>query len=191
LLKDAMYSGPRTGARRKSAQTALFAILETLCALLAPLLSFTAEEAWQHVPAPLRGGRDSVFDLKLPHGSERGNAELEALELYDILKSLRAHVAASEGPRDFQLRAHVYASPRLESKLRALGDSLREALVVSALELRLDPNLDGAPRVELSAAEGGQCARCWKTLPLGSDPLHPALCAPCAAIVREFDAAAS
>ena len=191
LLKDAMYSGPRTGARRKSAQTALFAILETLCALLAPLLSFTAEEAWQHVPAPLRGGRDSVFDLKLPHGSERGNAELEALELYDILKSLRAHVAASEGPRDFQLRAHVYASPRLESKLRALGDSLREALVVSALELRLDPNLDGAPRVELSAAEGGKCARCWKTLPLGSDPLHPALCAPCAAIVREFDAAAS
>ena len=187
LLKDPMYSGPRTGARRRSAQTALFKILESLCALLAPLLSFTAEEAWQFVPESLRGGRASVFDVKLPRGSERGTAELEQLDLYDTLKSARAVVAASEGPRDFQLAARVYASPKLEPKLRALGDNLREALVVSALELHLDPAAEGPPRIELYQAEGGKCARCWKTLALGSDPLHPALCAPCAAIVRTFD----
>jgi len=191
LLKDPMYSGPRTGPRRKSAQTALFAILESLCALLAPLLSFTAEEAWQHVPETLKAGRASVFDLKLPHGSERGSSELEALAVYDAVKRLRALVAASEGPRDFQLQARVYASPAFEPKLRALGDNLREALVVSALELHADPNLDGLPRIELSQAEGAKCARCWKVLPLSGDPIHPTICGPCAAIVTGLDASLS
>jgi len=186
VLKDPMYSGVRDGRRRRSAQTALFAILESLCALLAPLLSFTAEEAWQYVPESLRAGRGSIFDVELPHGSERGAAELAELEVYDALKTARAIVAASEGPRDFQLAARVYAPPELEPKLRALGDNLREALVVSALELHEDPN-GGKLRVELHAAEGGKCARCWKTLPLGVDAVHPSLCAPCATIVRTFD----
>jgi len=189
LLKDPMYSGARTGARRKSAQTALFTILETLCALLAPLLSFTAEEAWQHVPESLQAGRASVFDLKLPHGSARGNTEIEALEVYDAVKAARALVAAAEGLRDFQLQARLYASPALEPKLRALGDNLREALVVSALELHVDPDAGRLPRIELSPAQGTKCARCWKTLPLSGDPLHPTICGPCSAIVREFDAA--
>ena len=187
LLKDPMYSGPRDGARRKSAQTALFAILETLCALLAPLLSFTAEEAWQFVPEALRGDRASVFDLQLPRGSERGNAEIEELVRYEAIKRMRSTVAAAEGPRDFALRARVYAPPALEPGLRELGDNLREALVVSALELHVDPSLSDEARIEFSPAEGGRCARCWKTLPLGSDHLHPTLCAPCATIVRTFD----
>ncbi len=189
LLKDPMYSGPRTGVRRRSAQTALFRILESLCALLAPLLSFTAEEAWQHVPEGLRAGRDSVFDLTLPHGSERGTAELEELSVWEALKVLRSTVASGDGQRDFQLQATVMASPDVEPKLRALGDNLREALVVSAAHLVADPALaaGSAPRLELSAAEGGKCSRCWKTLPLGADAVHPTLCAPCAAIVRTLD----
>jgi isoleucyl-tRNA synthetase len=185
-----MYSGPRLGRRRKSAQAALFTIFESLCALLAPVLSFTAEEAWQHLPEPLKAGRASVFDVALPHGSERGTSELEALQLYDAVKNLRALVAAAEGPRDFQLRATVYATPALEPKLRALGDNLRESLVVSALDLHVDPAAaeGAAARIELVQAEGIKCARCWKTLPPSGDPLHPAICAPCAAIVRDYDA---
>ncbi len=190
LLKDPMYSGARTGARRKSAQSALFYILESLCALLAPLLSFTAEEAWQHVPEPLRAGRDSVFDLVLPRGRERGASEIADLALYDVLKGLRTKIAAADGPRDFQLQAHVYAGPELEPALRALGDNLREALVVSALTLVPGSEAGDDPQVVLSAAEGGKCSRCWKTLPLGSDPLHPTLCAPCATIVRALESAA-
>jgi isoleucyl-tRNA synthetase len=187
VLKDPMYSGPRGGARRKSAQTALFAIFEALCAMLAPLLSFTAEEAWQHVPESLKGARLSVFDLQLPHGSERGSAEETRLALYELLKRLRAVVAASEGPRDFQLQARVFAAPALEPKLRALGDNLREALVVSDLVLETDPEAGEGARVVLSAAAGGKCSRCWKTLPLGSDALHPTVCGPCAAILRTLD----
>jgi hypothetical protein len=71
--------------------------------------------------------------------------------------------------------------------LRALGDNLREALIVSAVELVDAPDLgpNDAPRVTLSPAVGGKCARCWKTLPLGSDAAHPLLCAACAQIVRD------
>ena len=74
-----------------------------------------------------------------------------------------------------------------------LGDGLREALIVSALHLEVDASMAAGsePRVVLSPAEGDKCARCWKTLPLGTDPLHPTLCAPCSAIVREFDANAA
>ncbi|MBD5633660.1 MAG: isoleucine--tRNA ligase [Candidatus Eremiobacteraeota bacterium] len=189
LLKDPMYSGARDGRRRKSAQTTLFRILETLCALLAPLLSFTAEEAWQSVPEPLRAGRESVFDLALANGSERGNSEADELALWEMLKGMRAAVAASDGPRDFQLQAAVRTSPALEPKLRALGDNLREALVVSALQLAPDESLAAgtAPQVVFSAAAGSKCSRCWKTLPLGDDALHPTLCAPCASIVRALE----
>ncbi len=188
VLKDPMYSGARTGARRKSAQTAIFTILEGLCALLAPLLSFTAEEAWQHVPPDLRGDRESVFFLQLPRGSARGSVENAELELWELLKRLRANVAASDGPRDFQLQARVRANVADEARLRSLGDNLREALVVSGLDLAVDASLSGGePQVVLSAADGNKCSRCWKYLPLGRDAVHPTLCAPCAKIVDELD----
>jgi isoleucyl-tRNA synthetase len=187
VLKDPMYSGARDGARRRSAQSALFEILRSLCALTAPLLSFTAEEAWQAVPERLRGDALSVFDLDLPRGSERGTHEIAELARWNLLKTLRAQVAGSEGVRDFQLQARVDAPAAVESGLRALGDNLREALIVSAVELVDAPDLgpNDAPRVTLSPAVGGKCARCWKTLPLGSDAAHPLLCAACAQIVRD------
>ncbi|HMD01979.1 MAG TPA: class I tRNA ligase family protein, partial [Candidatus Baltobacteraceae bacterium] len=188
-LKDPMYSGARDGARRRSAQSALFAILRALAALLAPLLSFTAEEAWQHVPARLRDDASSAFDLPMPAGSERGAHEALELERWELLKRMRAVVAASEGMRDFQLQARVRASSALEPQLRALGDDLRAALIVSALTLETEADLpESEPRIVLQPAEGEKCERCWKYLPLHGDPRHPALCVPCAEIVRTFDA---
>ncbi|GAC1544130.1 MAG: isoleucine--tRNA ligase [Vulcanimicrobiaceae bacterium] len=188
VLKDPLYSGARDGKRRRSAQTAVFTILEALCALFAPLLSFTAEEAWQYVPPALRAGRASVFDLALPHGRARGVAEAADLATWETLKRLRTIVAASDGERDFALAAHVYAGSDALVKLTALGDSLREALVVSALDLHADGALETHDaRVELHAAPGLKCPRCRKTMPPSADPLHPTLCGPCATTVRAYD----
>ena len=191
-LKDPMYSGERDGERRRSAQTALFEILKALVAMLAPLTSFTSEEAWQHLPERLRGDAFSAFDLPLPAGSERGTLEKAQLDEWAALKRLRAVVASSEGMRDFQLQADVHVAPATLAKLAALGDDLREALIVSGVQLHEDTAVapEAEPRVVLSPASGDKCERCWKYLPLGSDPLHPTVCAPCAAIVRGFDAAA-
>ncbi|HEX3550256.1 MAG TPA: isoleucine--tRNA ligase [Candidatus Elarobacter sp.] len=181
-LKDRLYSSAPNAARRRSAQSALLETFRTLCVLLAPILSFTAEEAWQTLPEPLRAGDESVFDLAFPRVASLDEG---ALETWAQLKSLRAQVAASEGIRDFQLDAAVEVPPELYARFEALGDGLREALVVSTLRSLSSPAQ--AARVELFPAAGEKCQRCWKYLPLGTDPAHPTLCAPCAAIVRDLE----
>jgi isoleucyl-tRNA synthetase len=176
-LKDRVYSSARDAVRRRSGQTVAYRILRSLLAMLAPVLSFTSEEAWQAAPAALRGDALSVFDLDMPRPRARTAHDEAALETWERLKRLRGTVASAEGLRDFQLQAKVVANERDAKTLRALGDGLREALIVSAAQVA----------VVLAPAEGEKCARCWKYLPLRTDPLHPTLCAPCAAIVREFD----
>jgi len=183
-LKDRLYSNAAGSQGRRSAQTALWHIAETLLGLYAPVLSFTAEEAWQSVPASLRGERDSVFflDLEEPH-----EASSEAARgLWDRLKALRAEVKAQtavEG-RDYELRATVTTGAADAAALAALGDDLREALVVSACALEAAEG-EGV-RLSLERAGGAKCARCWKYLELGTDPAHPLICAPCAEVVRSL-----
>jgi len=186
-LKDRLYSSAPAAHRRRSAQSALLTILRTTCVLLAPILSFTAEEAWQFLEPDLRAGADSIFDVAFPRVDA---LDEPALVVWGALKALRAQVAASEGIRDFQLDAAVAVPPALHARFAALGDGLREALVVSALrELTLGP-ADAPPSVTFFPAAGEKCQRCWKYLPLGTDPEHPTLCAACALIVRDLEAGA-
>jgi isoleucyl-tRNA synthetase len=181
-LKDRLYTGAPNSARRRSAQSAVLEIFRTVAVLTAPILSFTAEEAWQALPAALRGADESIFDLAFP---KIGAIDVPALELWDTLRAVRAQVASAEGERDFALDAEVAVpAARLEA-FRALGDGLREALVVSSLR-GLTASADGAANVRVMPAAGEKCERCWKYLPLGTDAEHPTLCAPCAAIVRDL-----
>jgi isoleucyl-tRNA synthetase len=182
-LKDRLYSSAPDAKRRRSAQSALFEIFRTMCALLAPILSFTAEEAWQHLQPSLRGEAESVFDLAFPG---RPAIDETDLAIWALLKELRAQVAASEGIRDFQLDATVAVPQPMYDRFVSLGDSLREALVVSSLR-KVRPDADGAPSVVVVEAAGEKCQRCWKYLPLGTDPEHPTLCESCAGIVRALE----
>ncbi|HEV2260728.1 MAG TPA: class I tRNA ligase family protein, partial [Candidatus Rubrimentiphilum sp.] len=179
-LKDRLYSSATTAPRRRSAQSALLYILQQMLSVLAALLSFTAEEAWQAVPDHLRGDRRSVFDLS-PAAGHPANAR--SVALWNVLKELRQQVAATQTPRDFEADASLVQVPEaLLRDVQALGDGLREALVVSDVE-RIEGK-DDLRRVELRNAKGSKCQRCWKYLELGTDPEHPTLCAPCAEIVR-------
>lgn len=187
-LKDRLYSSAATSPRRRSAQTALFHILRGLLALAAPVLSFTAEEAWQHVPPALRGEATSVFDLDMPRPADASPQSRIDLETWSILRGMRAVVGSNEGMRDFALRARVVVDDELHPRLVALGDGLREALVVSGLTLEHDAT-QAEPFVELLAAGGEKCGRCWKWRELRIDALHPTLCAPCAEIVRACELA--
>jgi isoleucyl-tRNA synthetase len=182
-LKDRLYSSAPGAAARRSAQSALLEIFRTMCVLLAPVLSFTAEEAWQHLQPELQGPAESVFDLVLPRA---GAIDEGALGTWTLLKELRAQVAASEGVRDFQLDAEVLVQEPFYQPFLALGDSLREALVVSALR-GLGKSANGAASVVVVPAAGEKCQRCWKFLPLGTDHDHPTLCESCSAIVRELE----
>ena len=181
-LKDRLYTSAPGSARRRSAQSAVLEIFRTVAVLTAPILSFTAEEAWQALPAALRGDDESIFDISFP---KLGAVDVPALELWDALRALRAQVAAAEGERDFQLDAEVSVPAAQLDAFRALGDGLREALVVSSLR-DLRASSDGTAGVKVLAAAGEKCERCWKFLPLGIDGEHPTLCAPCSTIVRSL-----
>jgi isoleucyl-tRNA synthetase len=180
-LKDRLYSSAPDAPRRRSAQSALLEMLRTVAVLLAPVLSFTAEEAWQSLPAALRAENESVFDVAFPHV-----AELDATALADwqLLKDLRAQVAAT-GAVDFALDARIAVPAASAARLTAMGDNVREALIVSSL-LGIAASADDTSAVSTEPAHGEKCARCWKYLPLGSDARHPLLCAPCAQIVTDL-----
>jgi isoleucyl-tRNA synthetase len=181
-LKDRLYTSAPDSHRRRSAQSAVLEIFRTVAVLAAPILSFTAEEAWQALPASLRGNEESVFDHAFP---KIGATDVPSLELWDMLRVLRAQVASAEGLRDFQLDADVTVPAAHLDAMRALGDGLREALVVSSLR-GISASADNAAHVIIVNAAGEKCERCWKYLPLGADAEHPTLCAPCATIVRDL-----
>src|SRR5581483_6963934 len=96
-VKDRLYTSARDSDRRRSAQSAALEMLRTLCVLLAPVLSFTAEEAWQFLPGTLKEQAVSVFDLSFPRID---HVDEEALGLWAQLRSLRAQVASNDGARD-------------------------------------------------------------------------------------------
>ena len=141
-------------------------IFRTVAVLTAPILSFTAEEAWQALPAALRGDAESIFDIAFP---ALGAVDVPALELWDALRALRAQVAAAKGERDFQLDARVSVPAARLDAFRALGDGLREALVVSSLRdlrrvVRRHGRGKGAePRPAKSASAAGSFFRSGPT----------------------------
>jgi isoleucyl-tRNA synthetase len=188
-LKDPLYSRAVADPRRRSAQSALLYMLTRFLTVLAPVLSFTAEEAWQFLPAFVRDDEPSVFDTAF-HVHRHKAAEVEGdLALWQQLRSLRTRVAAVASPRDFEAQLRLSVTPGLYKRLRALGDNLREALVVSQLALHQSEATngvasDGVVAFELLPADGEKCARCWKYRELGVDPAHPAICADCAQVVR-------
>ncbi|HLX26588.1 MAG TPA: class I tRNA ligase family protein, partial [Candidatus Cybelea sp.] len=189
-LKDPLYSRAAADPRRRSAQSALLYVLRRFLVALAPVLSFTAEEAWQFLPETLRGDNESVFDLAFD-ARHRGTFESD-VRLWQQLRELRARVAAVASPRDFEAQLLLELAPASYKRLHALGDNLREALVVSQLRLvqseRGDAESpDGVVEFALLPAEGAKCARCWKYRVLGHDPDHPELCDDCASVVRALN----
>jgi isoleucyl-tRNA synthetase len=184
-LKDPLYSRAKSDRRRRSAQSALLYALEGFLAAVAPVLSFTAEEAWQSLPQTLQGERASVFDLPMGEGV----ADESVRDDWGTLRELRAKVSANP-LRDFEAKAAVELSRDLHDRWltlfgtpERLRDGLREALVVSQLEVRGGDET----RVSVLPAEGKKCARCWKYRELGADAAHPAICAECASVVRDLD----
>ena len=187
-LKDPLYSRAASDPRRRSAQSALLYVLTRFLTVLAPVLSFTAEEAWQALPSDLRGDAESIFDTSFDAGRQRIGALENDLRLWQLLRALRARVAASASPRDFEAQLRLTVTPGAYKRLADLGDNLREALVVSQLTLdsseRSDGEAgDGVVVFELVPAQGAKCARCWKYRELGSDPAHPSICADCVQVV--------
>ncbi|MGH8686610.1 MAG: isoleucine--tRNA ligase [Burkholderiales bacterium] len=167
ILKDRLYTCGADSQARRSAQTALWHAAQALVRMMAPILSFTAEEAWQVMS---RGDGTSVFGLVLHEIPAHGLGEA-ALGRWADVRQVRDLVAKKIEERrerkeiGSSLAAEVSigcASPRFDS-LAALGDDLRFVLLTSAATVN---RVEGAEvEVTVSPSAHPKCERCWHYRP--------------------------
>ncbi|MDF1780958.1 MAG: isoleucine--tRNA ligase [Alcanivoracaceae bacterium] len=194
IIKDRQYTTQADSLARRSCQTAMWHIAEAMARWMAPIMSFTAEEVWQHLPGE-RG--ESIFleewyaDLfRLPAGAELGadfwqqvlavkQAVNKSIEDARNEKVVKANLAAD---------AVLYVSDELDGLLKHLGEELRFVTITSTALLK---PLSAAPealsstalaglKVHISASAHEKCARCWHHRDdVGSHAAHPELCGRC------------
>ncbi|HTP47458.1 MAG TPA: isoleucine--tRNA ligase [Casimicrobiaceae bacterium] len=182
VLKDRLYTAPRTSRARRSAQTALVLIRDALLKALAPILSFTAEEAWRIVhPEDV-----SIFLHTLAEALPE-IADADALVAKwrrilsvrsSVLKELETLREQGKVGSSLQAEVTVAAPDEDHAALAALGNDLRFVFITSAASVERADTL--AIAVNPSAAP--KCERCWHwRADVGEDPGHPFLCGRCVA----------
>jgi isoleucyl-tRNA synthetase len=208
VLKDRLYTSAADAPERRAAQTVCYRILDALVRLMAPVLSFTAEEVWDHFRVADKARSVHLADFP---AVDRTWLDEKVERTWEVLLRVRGEAAkALEQARAAKLigaalDAHVtlYASdPELRPRLEGAGRRLlRELFIVSSLDLVPEvPSAElgtGPDRVvlretavpglavEVRHAEGKKCGRCWTwSLAVGRDPEHPALCERCLPIIR-------
>jgi isoleucyl-tRNA synthetase len=192
VIKDRMYTMSAGAAARRSAQTVMFHIAEAMVRWLAPILSFTAEEAWHYLPGERRA---SVFHEtwhELPAVSEDAIDWRALIALRtDVTRELEKlrDTGAIGAPLD--ARVDVYCPAGEHARFAALGSELRfffitsHALVHQGGEVPATavaaPNsgVEGL-RIAVSASADAKCVRCWhRRADVGADARHPQLCLRC------------
>lgn len=208
ILKDRLYASGANSRERRSAQTALYYILCLLLRDMAPVLSFTAEEIFSHLPSPLHGPQSTVFALP-PLNAQPWLLDEGRRHDWDTLLAVRAAVTRAIEPlrRDgvvghsLDTRVTLYLAEELRECLESLHTDLRAVCIVSQL---VSAPLAAAPDTAFTDAEvaglaigvekarGEKCERCWiYSTELGDDPAHPTLCPRCATVLRDLCAHAS
>jgi isoleucyl-tRNA synthetase len=186
VRKDRLYCERPWSPERRATQTVLHAVLDVLVRLMAPVLSFTADEVWSFMPAVRE---PSVFLAGFGEPPQTWCDEALGAR-FDRLLELRS--AVTKALEEARQRGVVKQGS--EARVTIEGDADLRALLAAGLaelpalfvvaEVALEGRGAGTPlRVGVSRAPGSKCERCWITRPLGTDPRHPGLCARCAAVV--------
>ncbi|GAA5785026.1 isoleucine--tRNA ligase [Chitiniphilus shinanonensis] len=182
VIKDRLYTMGADAEGRRSAQTALWHVTQALVRLLAPILSFTAHEAWETLRG-LDGGLEENVQLATWHAVP-AVADADALaESFALVRTVRAEVqkeievqrAAGKLGSSLQAEVALHASGDTLHALRALGDELKFVLITSRATVA-----EGEPRIAVTPSDAAKCERCWHYTPsVGSHGDHPGLCARC------------
>ena len=193
VVKDRLYTFAPQSHERRSAQTAMWRIVEAMTRLIAPILSFTAEEVWEHLPK-VEGRAASVHVALFPEILEIVPGTVKDIEA-DWEKLLEAREAVMTQLE--ALRVSKDIGKGLDASIRVIATEGSElGLILSKYELALPEFFNvsqvtvqmvastpdaAALAVEVSVAGGAKCARCWRVVPdVGEDPRWPEVCARCA-----------
>ena len=203
IVKDRLYISAPKSIERRAAQTAIWTISESLVRLLAPLMSFTAEEIWGMLPQPPERPA-TVHAAYFPTSGEvapnRGSEAAKRLEdEYDRLVAVRNDVLkALEEARNQKLigsgleaQVVLIAPSELHALLERHSAELRYIFIVSDVRLAGGGSNGSGLEVQINKAPGQKCERCWNySTRVGEDPDYPTVCERCSPVLHELEATA-
>jgi isoleucyl-tRNA synthetase len=186
IIKDRLYILAPKSVERRSAQTALYKIVDTLSRLLSPILVFTADEAWENLPGQTLA---SVHLAEFPQVASGDNSAL--MDRWERIFAIRDDVMkALEDARDqkrigsgLEARVVVTADAATAGFLREYADQLRYLFIVSEVEVH-----EGATfGVSIEHADGAKCERCWNySTRVGEFTEYPTVCERCNEALSEI-----
>lgn len=196
VIKDRLYTAAARSAARRSAQTSLYLLTHALARLLAPLLSFTTEEVWGHLPKT-EGDLESVHLMPFPEpdfatrdlSAERRERLLNWERLMpvrdQVLKALEAARQEKFIGAPLEARVRLTAGRELFPLLEEYLEELPVLFIVS--QVALENHTEAQLAVHVERAPGSKCERCWKyTTSVGFDPEFPTICQSCSTALKEM-----
>ena len=198
ILKDRLYCERPDSEARRAAQTAIYRILSAIARLVAPILSFTADEIWSYMPHSSKDNSESIFLNDMPEksgltASDEFNKKwvLIAAVREDAKKALEIKRADKIIGASLEADVQIFADGKLYDDIKAVKEELPSLLIVSRVDV-----LEGADNGEfkgdmegisftVSKAGGEKCERCWVYSDyVGKDSKHPTLCERCCGVVE-------
>jgi isoleucyl-tRNA synthetase len=176
ILKDRLYTTKANSKERRSAQTALYHITQALLRLMAPFLSFTAEEAWKVV-----GNSESIFmETYADLGASNEVLAAKWQRIADIRASVNKEIevlrADGKVGSPLQANIHVACASSDYDLLSGLGADIKFVFITSKVTLAKGDAL----AISVSASEDTKCERCWHYVAdVGSNEEHPTICGRC------------
>ena len=191
ILKDRLYCDEADGPERRSAQTALFLILDAMTRMFAPILAFTCDEVWLAMPHRAEDdGRNVLFNEMVQPYTQYALSQ-EEMENWGRIASLRSAVngALEQARADKIIGKSLEAAvsltvPQEDAFLTRMSEeALADLFIVSQVSLTVGDEVI----VRVKAAAGVKCGRCWKVLhSVASVGEHEALCPRCAAVMAKL-----
>jgi isoleucyl-tRNA synthetase len=197
LTKDRLYTDPANSPRRRSTQSNFCHMADRLCKMLSPILSFTADEAWEFIPKSAREAKSVFLATWNPNAStllEEVRAQVEeSLPVWErmfewrerhVLPELEKARQSKSIGKALEAKITLAIPPDLLAEHTRFKAEFAEILNVSQLVIEAQsPSADGShlpPRVTVEKADGTKCERCWHIEPgVGASPQHPDLCPRC------------
>ncbi len=194
VLKDRLYTSPAPSQPRRSAQTVLYHLLDGMTRLMAPILMFTADEIWQHIPAG-NHKEMSVHLALFPDANEKWHDQ-NLGKRWDFLLAVRSEVTkALEIARGQKLIGHpldaaviISASESIYDQIQPYAESLSTLFIVSEASLKKGELLEDAYiseelkglSIRIEPAGGKKCERCWKhASDVGQSTAYETVCGRC------------
>ncbi len=188
VLKDRLYTAKKDSSQRRSSQTVLYEIIENITRLMCPVLAFTSEEIWKHIPEK----KDSVFLAEFPiPGKISKLLHQKWQKMLNIReKALKIIEEAREKKligNSLEAEVTIHCAKETAEFLEGFEETLTLIFIVSKVNITQFLKTDSKEELKIvvKRASGEKCVRCWNwSESVGKNKQHPQLCSRCAEVMK-------